>query len=136
MDGQPLSRRQRDFSDKDKRHNPQCKIAKAAISGQLHLDIHTNKLTWNVDLLKTQPYWPSWFEGMDDRFLQCTNPLLILSDREWLDERLLVASMQGKFQLSVIPDSGHNLQEDQPDLLADILIKHIDRLCKLRTCHT
>lgn len=113
-----------------KRHNPQCRIPEKAIMGQL-VEQPDGTLKWRVDLLQSQPLWRSWFEGMDARFLACRNPLLIMSTREWMDKELMVASMQGKFQLQVIPDAGHFLQEDQPELLALVINKHIERLCRL-----
>lgn len=113
-----------------KRHNPSCKIPKISISGQLRQTLD-NRYTWRVDLLRYRHLWRSWFEGMDRRFLSCSCPVLIMSNREWLDEELLIASMQGRFQFAVIPDSGHFLQEDQPEQLAQFIDRHIERLLSI-----
>jgi pimeloyl-ACP methyl ester carboxylesterase len=35
--------------------------------------------------------------------------------------------MQGKFQLNVVPNAGHLLQEDQPTLVAEQLLAFLQR---------
>jgi protein phosphatase methylesterase 1 len=42
---------------------------------------------------------------------------------ERLDKPLMIAQMQGKFQLIVLKDSGHLVQEDQPEKLAHALME-------------
>jgi pimeloyl-ACP methyl ester carboxylesterase len=70
-----------------------------------------------------------WFRGMTMAFLhqKCTK-LLILSKREYLESKeLLIAEMQGKFQVEIIANSGHAIQEDQPIKLGEIIKTFIKR---------
>ena len=46
---------------------------------------------------------------------------MFLGGSDRLDKTLLIGQMQGKFQLVVLPESGHCVQEDQPELTADHL---------------
>eukprot|EP01122_Echinamoeba_exundans_P013088 TRINITY_DN5655_c0_g1_i1.p1 TRINITY_DN5655_c0_g1~~TRINITY_DN5655_c0_g1_i1.p1 ORF type:complete len:369 (+),score=33.58 TRINITY_DN5655_c0_g1_i1:19-1125(+) len=70
---------------------------------------------WRVDLIKTEPFWKSWFQGLSDAFLRVAAPrLLILAGTDRLDKTLLIGQMQGKFQLEILPQAGHSIQEDDP----------------------
>lgn len=40
-----------------------------------------------------------------------------------LDKPLTIAQMQGKYQLLVLPDVGHMVQEDAPDRTANALVE-------------
>ncbi|KAI9478432.1 MAG: protein phosphatase methylesterase 1 [Benjaminiella poitrasii] len=83
-----------------------------------------NKLKWITDLIKTQPFWTEWFEGLSEKFLNSgTAKLLMLAGTDRLDKPLTIAQMQGKFQLSILPDAGHFLQEDSPLMTADCLVE-------------
>ena len=78
---------------------------------------------WKADLLSTEPYWRSWFEGLSSRFLTVkTARLLLLAGTDRLDRELMIGQMQGKYQLEVIADVGHSLHEDAPDRTARILV--------------
>ena len=44
---------------------------------------------------------------------------------------MIVAQMQGKFQLAVVRESGHAIQEDQPEELAEIVNVMIQKHLKL-----
>lgn len=70
-----------------------------------------------------------WFRGMTRIFLsQKCAKLLILSKREYLENKeLLIAEMQGKFQVEIITNSGHAIQEDQPIKLGEIIKTFIKR---------
>lgn len=83
---------------------------------------------WKVDLMKSEGCWDGWFTGLSDVFVSNpANKLLFLAEREHLDRPLMIASMQGKFQCSIIQDSGHAIQEDQPEHMAAILLSFINR---------
>jgi protein phosphatase methylesterase 1 len=57
-----------------------------------------------------------WFEGLSTLFLSSDVPkLLLLAGVDRLDKALTVGQMQGKFQLHVMPQSGHAIHEDLPD---------------------
>uniref|UniRef100_A0A0N4U1V6 Protein phosphatase methylesterase 1 n=1 Tax=Dracunculus medinensis TaxID=318479 RepID=A0A0N4U1V6_DRAME len=76
---------------------------------------------WRINLLKTQPHWTGWFKGLSKRFLSCNVPkLLILAGTDRLDTDLTVGQMQGKFQNTILPKTGHAIQEDAPDKLAHL----------------
>ncbi|KAK9763571.1 Protein phosphatase methylesterase 1 [Basidiobolus ranarum] len=87
---------------------------------------------WQINLYDTEKYWEEWFTGLSKRFLNAsTAKILILAGTDRLDKELTIAQMQGKFQLLVLPESGHAIQEDLPDRLALALFefwKRNDRL--------
>ncbi|KAK4872086.1 hypothetical protein RN001_016210 [Aquatica leii] len=81
-----------------------------------------NKYTWRIDLKKTEPFWTGWFKGLSQKFLELQAPkVLLLANIHGLDTTLTVGQMQGKFQLQVLPRSGHAIHEDQPHQVADII---------------
>ncbi|EPT29626.1 chain a, pp2a-specific methylesterase apo form (pme), putative [Toxoplasma gondii ME49] len=84
--------------------------------------------TWRTDLAKTQPFWEGWFDGMSSLFLQarCTK-VLICAGNDRLDRELMIAHMQGKFQVQLVPYSGHVVEEDQPQEVANVLLNFISR---------
>lgn len=101
-----------------------------------------NKFKWITDLIRTQPFWSEWFEGLSDKFLNSgTAKLLILAGTDRLDKPLIIGQMQGKyfgsiiaavvanyvyigkFQLNIFPDAGHFLQEDTPQKTAVCLVE-------------
>lgn len=77
---------------------------------------------WKTDLQSTAPWWQDWFTGMSSRFLQGRGAkLLILAGTDRLDKELMVGQMQGKFQLVVVPEAGHFVQEDAAAKVADVV---------------
>ncbi|XP_018320634.1 protein phosphatase methylesterase 1 [Agrilus planipennis] len=82
----------------------------------------TNNYVWRIDLSKTEPFWTGWFKGLSQKFLDIHSPkVLLLANIHGLDTSLTVGQMQGKFQLQVLPRSGHAIHEDQPHHVADII---------------
>ncbi|KAJ9533214.1 hypothetical protein QJQ45_018358 [Haematococcus lacustris] len=74
---------------------------------------------WRTPLLATQPYWQAWYSGLSDAFLQVPGPkLLILAGTDRLDRALTIGQMQGRFQLVLLPQAGHAVQEDQAEATA------------------
>ena len=70
---------------------------------------------WKTNLLASKKYWTEWFIGLTKAFLSCKVPkILMLAGIERMDKDLTIAQMQGKFQLSVVPEVGHVIQEDDP----------------------
>ncbi|KAG4306266.1 hypothetical protein PORY_000254 [Pneumocystis oryctolagi] len=58
------------------------------------------KWAWRVNLGETRQFWYNWFSGLSECFLSVSSPkLLILSNTDRLDKTLMIAQMQGKFQL-------------------------------------
>ena len=89
-------------------------------------------VTWRTPLRNTAPYWEGetssnvslrtiltdagsmtgWFKGLSSSFLSVrTARLLVLAGTERLDKELMIGQMQGKFQLSVVPETGHMIHE-------------------------
>ena len=88
----------------------------------------SSRYTWRTNLGATAPWWESWFSGMSARFLGGRGAkLLVLAGADRLDRELMIGQMQGKFQLEVIPEAGHFLQEDVPERLAGIAVEFYKR---------
>jgi pimeloyl-ACP methyl ester carboxylesterase len=84
--------------------------------------------TWRTDLDRSATHWAGWFLGMSEKFLKIRGArLLILAGTDRLDKPLTIGQMQGKFQMEILPESGHCIQEDAPDKLADILVAFYKR---------
>ncbi|KAJ1672765.1 Protein phosphatase methylesterase 1 [Spiromyces aspiralis] len=65
---------------------------------------------------------------MSFKFLQTrAAKLLVLAGTDRLDKELTIGQMQGKFQLSILADSGHTIQEDQPEQVARVLFQFWQR---------
>ncbi len=108
---------------------------KASLESQLIE--HRGQWTWIADLSAMQPYWNDWFGGLTDNFLSFPGSrMLVLAGTDYMDRKMTVAQMQGKFQLILVRESGHAIQEDQPgDLsrpLASMIEKHLKLLEILR----
>ncbi|OXV10539.1 hypothetical protein Egran_01702 [Elaphomyces granulatus] len=78
---------------------------------------------WRTNLANTKHFWEGWFVGLSKKFLEAKGgKLLLLAGTDRLDKELMIGQMQGKYQLQVLPDSGHFIQEDQPSKAAQILV--------------
>jgi pimeloyl-ACP methyl ester carboxylesterase len=83
---------------------------------------------WRTDLESSSPYWQEWFTGMSTAFLTIRGArLLLLAGTDRLDKVLTIGQMQGKFQMEVLSESGHSIQEDVPDKVAEILVQFYKR---------
>lgn len=102
--------------------------AKISIPPQLKLCENSGKYIWRTDLLSTQTHWENWYRDLSNAFLsvKCAK-MLIVAGRDRMDNALTIAQMQGKFQFVLLPKSGHCIQEDDPDQVAELLIKFIHR---------
>ncbi|CAG8629710.1 21876_t:CDS:10, partial [Dentiscutata erythropus] len=90
------------------------------------------KYTWRTDLAATQPHWRGWFSGLSEKFLSSNAAkLLILAGTDRLDKPLTIAQMQGKYQLMLLPEAGHMVQEDIPERTASALVDFWKRNEKL-----
>jgi hypothetical protein len=57
-------------------------------------------------------YILGWFTGLSAAFLAArTARLLVLAGTDRLDKELMIGQMQGKFQMNVVPGTGHMLHE-------------------------
>jgi len=76
---------------------------------------------WKTDLRRTEAWWQDWFTGMSAKFLRGkAAKSLVLAGTDRLDRELMVGQMQGKFQLTVIPEAGHFVHEDVPERMAQL----------------
>ncbi|KAF7169999.1 hypothetical protein CNMCM5623_002515 [Aspergillus felis] len=77
---------------------------------------------WRTNLSATKPFWEDWFIGLSRKFLEARGgKLLLLAGTDRLDKELMIGQMQGKYQLQVLPEAGHFVQEDMPVKTAQIL---------------
>jgi len=84
--------------------------------------------TWAIDLSTTEPYWSGWFADLTANFLAAPSAkLLMLAGVDRLDKDMMVGQMQGKFQMLVLPQVGHAIQEDSPDKVAEAIANFIVR---------
>lgn len=83
----------------------------------------SQKVVRITNLKDFQPYWETWFRHLSQTFVSLpTNKLLLLAGNDNLDKELIIGQMQGKYQLVVLQDSGHFIQEDVPHTTAITLI--------------
>ncbi|PYH99999.1 protein phosphatase methylesterase [Aspergillus ellipticus CBS 707.79] len=83
---------------------------------------------WRTNLSETKPFWENWFVGLSRKFLEARGgKLLLLAGTDRLDKELMIGQMQGKYQLQVLPEAGHFIQEDQPTKTAQILVDFYKR---------
>ena len=88
----------------------------------------SGKYVWRTDYAATTPYWEGWFSGMSAKFLAGRGAKeLILAGTDRLDRELMIGQMQGKFQLVVVPEAGHFVQEDVPEKTAGLLVEFFRR---------
>jgi len=77
---------------------------------------------WRTDLSIAPTFWEDWFTGLSKKFLEGQGgKLLILAGTDRLDKELTIGQMQGKYQLVVLPEVGHFVQEDAPEKTASIV---------------
>ncbi|KAJ7035259.1 Alpha/Beta hydrolase protein [Mycena alexandri] len=79
---------------------------------------------WRTPLRSTAGYWSGWFTGLSTAFLAARAArLLLLAGTDRLDKPLMIAQMQGKFQMVVVGGVGHMMHEDDPMHVADLLLE-------------
>jgi len=87
-----------------------------------------DQLVWRTDLRGSERFWRGWFEGLSELFLRIRAArLLILAGTDRLDKPLTIGQMQGKFQLKLMPNCGHLIQEDEPAETAAIFLAFAQR---------
>ncbi|KAK2076011.1 hypothetical protein QBZ16_001347 [Prototheca wickerhamii] len=83
---------------------------------------------WRTPLADSAPHWAGWYQGLSDAFLALPCPkILILAGTDRLDKALTIGQMQGKFQLALLPQAGHAIQEDAPTQVADTVSSFLKR---------
>jgi protein phosphatase methylesterase 1 len=89
----------------------------------------SQRFVWRTNLRRTEPCWPTWFEGLDTKFVTLPCPkMLLLASTDRLDKALTTAQMQGKFQLEVVGTQGHYVMEDEPTTVASKLMRFVNRV--------
>jgi len=95
------------------------------------LTLKDDVYVWRTDLVKTTTFWKGWFENISKLFLTVPGPkLLLLADTDRLDKELTIAQMQGKFQMEVIYNVGHCIQEDDPQKTAAVIVTYLQRYAR------
>ncbi|KAJ6578155.1 Alpha/Beta hydrolase protein [Mycena capillaripes] len=88
---------------------------------------------WRTPLRSTAGYWEGWFASLSTAFLSARAArLLLLAGTDRLDKPLMIAQMQGKFQMVVVAGVGHVLHEDDPTHVAELLLDFWRRNDRLR----
>lgn len=92
--------------------------ARISVPGQLVRNA-SGAYVWRTDLTRMHTHWSGWYQNMSALFLAVPLPkLLVLAGTERLDTPLTIGQMQGRYQLEVFPQCGHQLHEDEPELIA------------------
>ena len=100
----------------------------AAISMPSQLIERDGAWRWRTPLLQSEPSWQGWYEGLSEAFLQVQAPkMLVLAGSDRLDKSLTIAQMQGKFQMVLVPNSGHAVHEDDSAKMIETLSTFIKR---------
>ena len=87
--------------------------------------------TWRTELSTSRAHWRGWFDGLSAALLSCRCPkLLVLASADRLDQALMTAQMQGRLQVEVVAECGHQVMEDRPVETARILDAFIRRHCR------
>ncbi|KAL0478601.1 protein phosphatase methylesterase [Acrasis kona] len=96
--------------------------AQVSIPSQLMYDPNNQTHVWRTNLNDTVEHWPSWYKGLSNQFLSYHGPrLLLLASTNRLDTELMIAQMQGQFQMKVLNSTGHFMQEDEPGQIAKVI---------------
>ncbi|KAA0039282.1 hypothetical protein IC582_020510 [Cucumis melo] len=102
--------------------------ARVSIPSTLTYDDSKKCYTYRAKLEKTEQYWKSWYEGLSEKFLSCSVPkLLLLAGADRLDKTLTIGQMQGKFQMVVVRNTGHAIQEDTPEEFSSLILNFLSR---------
>ncbi|KAF9436182.1 hypothetical protein BGZ76_004650 [Entomortierella beljakovae] len=97
--------------------------ARVSFPGMVKASPTDSTYTWHTDLLKSDQYWATWFNGLNQKFLSIkARKLLVFAAHNDLDDELKNSYEQGKFIYSKFNASGHAVEEDEPIKLAKELI--------------
>lgn len=100
----------------------------AAISMPSQLQKVGGRWKWRTPLLESEASWRGWYEGLSDAFLKVKVPkVLALAGSDRLDKELTIAQMQGKFQMVLVPNSGHAVHEDESEKMVETVATFIKR---------
>lgn len=105
------------------------KSATISMASQLKFDEQSKMFNWRTNLYDTSPYWKNWFTGMNNKFLsaKCGPKVLLIADANNLDKEMIIGQMQGKFQIQMLPSSGHAVHEDESENIAIKFSSYLNR---------
>lgn len=104
--------------------------ARISVGSTLKYNEERHCFSWRTALEETEAHWKGWYKGLSTQFLASPVPkILVLAGTDRLDKALTIGQMQGKFQMIVLRNTGHVIQEDVPDELAKLILGFIDRNC-------
>lgn len=96
--------------------------ARVSMPAQLAFDRHDQCYRWRTELRVPVQVWLDLYSGLSDLFLELRVPkLLLIACVDRMGLAMSVAHMQGRLQVSVLPNSGHQIQEDQSEETAEKL---------------
>lgn len=106
--------------------------ARVSVPPQLR-QVEDGTYVWRTNLAATSQYWKEWYEKMSDRFLAISvQKMLMLAGMDRLDKPLMIGQMQGKYQLVVLPQCGHQLHEEAPAEVARKFADFANRYLRLK----
>jgi protein phosphatase methylesterase 1 len=91
--------------------------AAVSLPSQLRRETAVNRqrYVWRTDLARSQPFWRGWYTGLSELFLGVPVPkVLVLAGSDRLDKALTIGQMQGKFQMSLLPQVPPSLPHPPP----------------------
>ncbi|KAI8595770.1 Alpha/Beta hydrolase protein [Dissophora ornata] len=97
--------------------------ARASFPGMVTRTSDGSAYVWRTDPLASEPLWTTWFDGLSQKFLAAkTAKLLILGGHGFIDDEMNKAQEQSKFKFSIFAESGHAVEEDEPERMAKELV--------------
>lgn len=75
-------------------------VSSARLSVPRELQLRGKSWVWRTDLARSSNFWKGWFAGLSQMFLSVPGAkMLVLAGIDRLDKDLMIAQMQGKFQV-------------------------------------
>ena len=91
-------------------------------------DVIQKVFAWRTNLSTSQPHWKGWFSGITQKFLSLSIPKAVfLAGTDRLDTDMMIAQMQGKYQLVFLRGVGHLLHEDAPTKISQHIQRFLSR---------
>ncbi|EEY62129.1 protein phosphatase methylesterase, putative [Phytophthora infestans T30-4] len=110
-------------------HNQEA--AEVSIPSQLK-QLGDGSLAWKTDLACSAKYWRDWFIGLSTQFLSLKEAkVLVLAGPDRLDTELMRGQMMGKFEMRLMYSSGHAIQEDCPNEVANAITEFSGRCTRV-----
>ncbi|SIO73921.1 Protein phosphatase methylesterase 1 [Babesia microti strain RI] len=91
-----------------------------------------DKWQWICNPNDTRTYWSEWYKGANKDFLKLDAYKLLCLSSHTEDTELIVAHMQGKLQLEIIPNSSHFLHESKPSAVGQIVKNLLRRMQSIK----